>query len=606
MQLIAARLPSRSPAGGIARRRPFPYTSADDSRHRPRALVAVVSAASPRLEVRDLTCRFADPPAQALAGVSITAGAGELVAVMGESGAGKSTLLRCVNGLVPSLAPAECGGEILLDGAAVLGTPVGALAGRVAMVFQDFEAQLFSTNVRLEIAFGPAQLGVAPDEIERRVADVLARVDLEHLVGRDPRALSGGQKQRLAIASILAMAPGVILLDEAATDLDPIGRRELYATLERLRGEGIALVAVEHEIDPVLGADRLCLMRGGTVVASGPAADLARDVDAFLACGVRPHDLAVLARRLGVDLPLDVDGAAAELHRRGARADASVLDAAGSRGGAASAPPILEVVHLSHRYADGPSAVEDVSLTIGGGEMIALVGRNGSGKTTLAKHLNGLLRAGAGGVRLDGTDLATLPLDRVAQQVGYVFQNPDDQLFAATVAEEIAFGPQNFGLVADALAARVDEVLAAVGLEMRRDDDPFLLSKGERQRLAVATVLAMAPRVLILDEPTTGLDYPQQRRMLELLVTLRARGTTIVLITHSPWVVAEYAERVLLMHEGRLVFDGAFAAFVAGAALRRAAAFEPPPATILGLAFGHATRTVDELVRVLGLPAVPS
>ena len=580
-----------------------------------------MSAASPRLEVRALTCRFADPPAEALAGVSLAADAGELVAVMGESGAGKSTLLRCVNGLVPSLAPAECGGEILLDGAAVLGTPVGALAGRVAMVFQDFEAQLFSTNVRLEVAFGPAQLGVAPDEIERRVADALARVDLAHLVGRDPRALSGGQKQRLAIASILAMAPGVILLDEAATDLDPIGRRELYATLERLRGEGLALVAVEHEIDPVLGADRLCLMRGGAVVASGRAADLARDVDAFLACGVRPHDIALLGRRLGVDLPLDVEGAAVELRRRGARA-VSARDANGALDAVtdtprsiaadvppphvAGGPPILEVAHLTHRYADGPSAVDDVSVTIGAGEMIALVGRNGSGKTTLAKHLNGLLRAGAGSVRLDGADNATLPLDRVAQQVGYVFQNPDDQLFAATVADEIAFGPQNFGLAGDALAARVDEVLAAVDLAARRDDDPFLLSKGERQRLAVATVLAMAPRVLILDEPTTGLDYPQQRRMLELLVTLRRGGTTVVLITHSPWVVAEYAERVLLMHEGRLVFDGAFAAFVADPALRRAAAFEPPPATMLGLAFGRATRTVDELVRALDLPAAPA
>ncbi len=570
---------------------------------------------SARLEVRDLTCRFADPPAQALAGVSIAAGAGELVAIMGESGAGKSTLLRCVNGLIPSLAPAECGGEILLDGAAVLGTPVGALAGRVAMVFQDFEAQLFSTNVRLEVAFGPAQLGVAPEEIERRVADALARVDLAHLGTRDPRALSGGQKQRLAIASILAMAPGVILLDEAATDLDPIGRRELYATLERLRGERIALVAVEHEIDPVLGADRLVLMRGGAVVATGPAEALARDVDAFLACGVRPHDAAVLARRLGVDLALDVDAAAAELRRRGARADPSALDpraggtvlassaASGAPRTRASGAPILEVVHLRHRYADGPSAVDDVSLEIRGGEMIALVGRNGSGKTTLAKHLNGLLRAGTGSVRLDGTDVATLPLDRVAQQIGYVFQNPDDQLFAATVAEEIAFGPRNFGLDGDALGARVAEVLAAVGLAPRRDDDPFLLSKGERQRLAVATVLAMAPRVLILDEPTTGLDYPQQRRMLELLATLRARGTTIVLITHSPWVVAEYAERVLLMHEGRLVFDGTFGAFVADAALRRAAAFEPPPVTSLGLAFGCATRTVEELVRVLRLPA---
>ena len=569
-----------------------------------------MTARVPRLEVQALACRFADPPAQALAGVSLTAAAGELVAIMGESGAGKSTLLRCVNGLIPSLSPAECSGAILLDGAPVLGLSAGELAGRVAMVFQDFEAQLFSTNVRLEVAFGPAQLGVPPVEIERRVDAALVRVELQHLMHRDPRELSGGQKQRLAIASILAMAPSVILLDEAATDLDPIGRQELYATLQRLRTRDLALVAVEHEIEPLVGADRLYLMRGGVVVASGAAETLARDVETFLGCGIRPHDLAVLGRRLGMDLPLDVPGAVATLQRQRA-APAGVTaapyaplpDAGGTNPGAA---PILEVERVTYRYGDGAAAVDDVSLRIGSGELIALVGRNGSGKTTLAKHLNGLLRATHGSVRLEGADVARLPLDRVAQRVGYVFQNPDDQLFAATVAEEVAFGPHNFGLTGDALATRVREALTAVALDGRRDDDPFLLSKGERQRLAVATVLAMAPAVLILDEPTTGLDYPQQRRMLDLLLRVRAGGTAIVLITHTPWVVAEYAERVLVMHAGRLIFDGRFSAFVADPELLRAAAFEPPPATRVGLAYGHSVRSVDELVAVLAPSRRPS
>jgi len=561
---------------------------------------------APRLALRSLACRFAEPPAQALAGVSLVAGAGELVAIMGASGAGKSTLLRCVNGLVPSLAPAETSGAILLDGQDVLGAPTRALAGRVAMVFQDFEAQLFSTNVRLEVAFGPTQLGVPPAEIARRVDEALARVELREVTGRDPRELSGGQKQRLAIASILAMAPGVVLLDEAATDLDPVGRQELYATLQRLRARDLALVAVEHEIEPLVAADRLYLMREGTVVASGPAAILAHDVDAFVACGVRPHDLALLGRRLGLELPLDVSDAVGELRRRFPSAAALPAAPAGSAapGVVAVAPtapttPILEVEHVTHRYRDGAPAVDDVSLAIGPGELIAIVGRNGSGKTTLAKHLNGLLRAPQGRIRLEGADVAQLPLDRVAQRVGYDFQNPDDQLFAATVAEEVAFGPRNFGLDGEALAARVRETLDAVGLDERRDDDPFLLSKGERQRLAVATVLAMAPRVLILDEPTTGLDHPQQRRMLELLVRLRAAGTAIVLITHTPWVVAEYAERVLVMRDGQLVFDGDFARFVGDPVLTAAAAYDPPPATRVGLAFGHAARSVDELVGVL-------
>jgi energy-coupling factor transport system ATP-binding protein len=579
------------------------------------------------LDIRDLRCVFADPPATALAGVTLAVAPGELVAVMGESGAGKSTLLRCVNALVPSLVPATCSGDIRVGEMPVLGRAVGELGGRVAMVFQDFEAQLFCTNVRLEVAFGPGQLGVPGDEIARRVDAMLDLVDLSSFADRDPSSLSGGQKQRLAIASILAMKPDLMLLDEAGTDLDPLGRAELYAALARLRGEHVTLIAVEHEIDPLLDADRLVLMRHGAVVASGVPAALARDPALFLRCGVRPHDLAVLGERLGMELPLDVDGAYEALRRVGvgvgsrveapispgeraaldtASASASERAATASSESAATpssgAPPILEVEALSHAYDGGPPVLEDVRLRIGHGELIALIGQNGSGKTTLAKHLNGLLRPTHGRVRLDGVDLRGVPLERAAQQIGYVFQNPDHQLFAASVEEEVAFGPRNVGLEGAALEARVADVLAAVELDALRDCDPFLLSKGDRQRLAVATVLAMAPRVLILDEPTTGLDYPQQRRMLELLARLHAGGTTIVVITHSPWVVAEYAERALLMRAGRLVFDGPFLDLIATPDLLRSAAFELPPATRLGHAFGLRVRTAEELAVALGAP----
>jgi energy-coupling factor transport system ATP-binding protein len=552
------------------------------------------------LVVRDFTCRYTDPPAPALAGVSLAVAPGELVAIMGASGAGKSTLLRCINALVPALVPAVCDGEIRLGAQPLLGVEVGDLGGRVAMVFQDFEAQLFSTNVRLEVAFGPGQLGVEPGEIAARVERTLALVNLADCGDRDPSTLSGGQKQRLAIASILAMEPEVLLLDEPATDLDPIGRREFYAALESVRGKRLVLLAVEHEVDPVLRADRLVLMSAGRIVAAGPTAALVRDVDLFTACGVRPHDLAVLARRLGCDLPLDVDGAVAALRARGVPESARTAPAAAPAGRtAAAAPPILEVRGLARVYEDGTHALADVSFTLGSGEFVALIGQNGSGKTTLAKHLNGLLRAEVGEVRLDGADLGALPLERVAREIGYVFQNPDHQLFAATVADEVAFGPRNFGLAGEALAARVDETLAAVGLAAVRDEDPCLLRKGERQRLAVATVLAMAPRVLILDEPTTGLDYPQVRAMLELLARLHAAGTTIVVITHSPWVVVEYAERALLMRRGRLVFDGALGELLDDEPLLRSAAFEAPPAVRVARALGIAARTVDELVRAL-------
>jgi energy-coupling factor transport system ATP-binding protein len=392
------------------------------------------------------------------------------------------------------------------------------------------------------------------------------------------------------------MEPGVLLLDEAATDLDPAGRRDLYATLQRLRGGRLTMLAVEHEIDPVMSADQLVLMRHGEIVARGRPDQLARDPAIFLRCGVRPHDLALLATRLDLDdLPLDLDGAIERLRARGVAGAAAAVPDAGARG-----RPILEVERLTCSYGATIPVLEGVQLRIGAGEFIALIGQNGSGKTTLAKHLNGLLRPEGGTVRLDGVDLATLPLERVAPEVGYVFQNPDHQLFAATVGDEVAFGPRNFGLAGAELEQRVRDTLAAVDLLALRDEDPFLLNKGERQRLAVATVLALAPRVLILDEPTTGLDYPQQRRMLELLARLRAAGTTVVVITHSPWVVVEYAERALLMGEGRLLFDGPLATVLGDEGLLAAAAFEPPPIARLARALGVPGCSVDAVARALG------
>jgi energy-coupling factor transport system ATP-binding protein len=237
-----------------------------------------------------------------------------------------------------------------------------------------------------------------------------------------------------------------------------------------------------------------------------------------------------------------------------------------------------------------------VTLSIAEGEFIALLGQNGSGKTTLAKHLSGLLVPTRGRVFLRGQDLQRVPLHELAQEVSYVFQNPDHQLFADTVEEEVAFGPRNIGLYAAEVEARVHEALEAVGLNALRKHDPFLLGRGERQRLAVAALLALRPRALILDEPTTGLDYPEQRRMMELLRRLHQDGRTIIIITHVPWVAAEYAERALLMAQGKLLWDGPLRGLCARVDLCARAAFRPPDITLLGSHFGVTPLSVEEFV----------
>jgi energy-coupling factor transport system ATP-binding protein len=257
---------------------------------------------------------------------------------------------------------------------------------------------------------------------------------------------------------------------------------------------------------------------------------------------------------------------------------------------------ILSVEDVTHEYDNGSAALRHVSLTIGAGELIALIGQNGSGKTTLAKHLNGLLHPTRGVVRLRGEDIRALPLNRVAADVGYVFQNPDHQIFAAAVWDEVAFGLRNFGVPAAEVESRVRRALDEVGLAGLEREDPFLLGKGQRQRLAVASLLVLEPTVLVLDEPTTGLDFAEQQRMMDLLRRLHGGGRTLVVITHSPWVVAEYAERGILMQGGRIRFDGALRELFGEEKLLTECRFRLPDVTRLGLARGLTALSVEELV----------
>jgi energy-coupling factor transport system ATP-binding protein len=281
---------------------------------------------------------------------------------------------------------------------------------------------------------------------------------------------------------------------------------------------------------------------------------------------------------------------------------ASLADASASATASAliaDAPPLIVVENLKFGYAFGPTILNGINLTIGPGEFAAIIGQNGSGKTTLAKLIVGLLEPSGGRIMLGGRDRASLPIAATAHEAGYVFQNPDHQIFAATVEDEVAFGPRNFGLDAAEVMRRCDEVLQAVNLSGQRGADPFLLSKGERQRLAVASVLALQPRVLILDEPTTGLDYREQRRMMALVSELNRSGIAIVMITHTPWLVAEYARRVILMRHGNILYDGGVAGLFADSALLEGSSFVPPPAPALARRFGLQALTPDELIAEL-------
>ncbi len=580
---------------------------------------------------------YADAATPALREVSLRVRPGEMIVIIGASGAGKSTLVKCLNRVIPAFQTGQLSGEVRLLGRRLVHEKVGELASTVGMVFQDFEAQLFATTVRDEIIFGMEQLGVERAEMQCRLDEALAQVGLAGFEARDPTTLSGGQKQRLAIAALLALRPQVLVLDEPTTDLDPQGRREIFALLGQMRAEGHTLVLVEHELAAAVAADQVVLLSGGKVIASGPPDHILPQIETLERYGVRPRDVDRLFKTLGVNgCPHDVEGAVEvlrenagrslvpspltgeacpesfdyaqdKLRRRsqdgGAiltpRASATpslILPHKGGEKAEEGSPSLLHLQSVTHVYPGDSPAVCDVTLSIAEGEFIALLGQNGSGKTTLAKHLSGLLAPTQGGVFLRGQELRQVPLHKLAQEVSYVFQNPDHQLFADTVEEEVAFGPRNIGLGTVEVEVRVREALAAVGLGALRKSDPFLLGRGERQRLAVAALLALRPHVLILDEPTTGLDYPEQRRMMDLLRRLHREGRTIIIITHVPWVAAEYAERALLMAQGQLLWDGSLRELCGQTDLCARASFRPPDITLLGLRFGMTPLSVDEFV----------
>jgi energy-coupling factor transport system ATP-binding protein len=552
---------------------------------------------SPTASVEQVEFSYRGSVEPALRGVDLTLGPGQMIGIMGASGAGKSTLAKCLNRLVPSFEAGDFRGLVRIGGRPVDGSRVCDLAATVGMVFQDFEAQLFATNAGLEVAFAMQQVGMPRDEIVARVGPALAAVGLIGFESRDPTSLSGGEKQRLAIAAVLALRPQLIVFDEPTTDLDPEGRSEVLALIRSMRGQGVALVVIEHDAEELRECDRLLLMRSGEIVAEGPPAQLLTRLELLEDCGVRPPDLNRALASLGVDGSVgDISGAERKLRAAGFGPAAAV---APPRAPQTAAPALVETRQLSFAYTADRPVLDGIELRIATAEFVAIVGQNGSGKTTLAKLLTGLLKPTRGRVLLDGRDRAELAPAESAHLVGYVFQNPDHQIFASTVEEEVAFGPRNFGLAPEAVEERTAEVLHAVNLEHARARDPFLLSKGERQRLAVASILALRPRLLILDEPTTGLDYREQRRMMTLVTELNRSGIAIVIITHTPWLVAEYARRVVLMRKGRVLFDGAVREFFAQDELLQGSSFRAPEVTRLARQFGFSALNVAEFVAAM-------
>jgi energy-coupling factor transporter ATP-binding protein EcfA2 len=482
---------------------------------------------------------------------------GTFIVVMGHGGSGKSTLCCSLNGLVPGFFRGEYRGRVFIKGQEVSRHPVTEMSHLVGLVLQDFETQLFSTNVELEMAFGPENHCLHRSEIERRIQRYLSFVGLEKLRHREPATLSGGQKQRLAIGSVLALEPQILVMDEATTDLDPKGREEVLSLADYLHEEGRTLLVVDHEPEIAARADQVWLMRDGQVLSQGPPSEILKSVPMIKSCGVKPHPLAEFFQSMNWQgRPLTAETAIALIEENNL-IQRMKIEFTSTPCDPLKGTPILKAKGLRYTYPNhSVEALREIDLSIYEGEFIAILGQNGSGKTTLAKHFNGLLKPTSGQMLVQGKPIAEYRRHELARLIGYVFQNPDHQIFAGTVSEEVGFGLKVLGESPKLIERRVAEVLENVGLTGYEERVPFALTKGERQQVAVASVLATQPQVIILDEPTTGLDYRHQRSMMEMLSRLNRAGHTVIIITHSMEVAAEYATRTIIMKEGAILLEG--------------------------------------------------
>jgi energy-coupling factor transporter ATP-binding protein EcfA2 len=552
------------------------------------------------ISIKNLTFTYQGTERPALQNIQGQIEDGTFVVVMGHGGAGKSTLCCSLNALVPKFFRGKYQGRVLVNGKEVAQHRVAEMSRLVGLVLQDFESQLFCTNVELEMAFGPENHCLSRQEIERRIQHYLGLVGLETLRNREPASLSGGQKQRLAIGSVLALEPKVLVMDEPTTELDPLGREEVLSVSESIREEGRSLLVVDHEPETAVTADQVWLLRDGQVVSRGSPSEILVDTTTMESCGVKTLPMVELFHTMnwpGNPLAVETAIELIQKHHFTERLERKVKTASFSH---SKGFPILKAEELRYVYPTyHVEALRGIDLTIYEGDFIAILGQNGSGKTTLAKHFNGLLKPTFGRMWVENRPTTECSHRELARWVGYVFQNPDHQIFARTVAGEVGFGLRMQGETSKTIEKRLAEALDTVGLQGYEQKVPFTLTKGERQRVAVASVLATQPQVIILDEPTTGLDYRHQRNMMEMLNRLNQDGHTIIVITHSMWVAAEYANRTVVMKDGTILSDGPTRAVFADEVRLAEASLRPSSLVRLSNWLGTEALTVEQMVKEL-------
>jgi len=547
------------------------------------------------IEVKDLS--YVHPQANqaalpALQDITFTIEEGELVALVGANGSGKTTLARHLNAL---LVPASGMGSVRIAGLDTRQkSDYSTIRTTVGMVFQSPEDQIVGMTVEEDVAFGPENLGIAPAEIRRRVKAALETVNMEDLRLRPPHQLSAGQMQRVALAGILAMRPRCIVFDEATSMLDPQGRRDVMDLLLRLNREGLTIIYITHFMEEAAQARRVIALHQGKIVLDGTPEAVFSSQAQLEEIGLSLPPAAALAGLLRPALPalppglLTADALLSALPP--CYHDASGgLNANGGTRARPEASRLIEVSNLGYTYLRGTPfaqrALAGVSLRTGDHVNHGLIGATGSGKSTLLQHLNGLIRPQEGTVRVGSFDLndVKISLKSVCQFVGLAFQNPEAQFFEQYVGDEISFGPRQMGLKTG-LARPVRQAMELVGLDFEKFKDrlTFTLSGGEKRKVALASVLALNPTILLLDEPLAGMDPLSHRELLAGFKGLSERGMTLIVSSHYMEDLVELTEELTLLQSGKDVLGGSTAEVFSNQEVLRQAGLEAPLVTRVG------------------------
>ncbi len=540
--------------------------------------------ADPIIQIQHFS--FTYPGGQkALDDITLEVAEKEYLAIVGANGAGKTTLCLLLNGVIPNVLGGRLSGSVQVCGLDTFTQHVYDIAQFVGLVLQDPESQLFAADVRSEIAFAAENRGIPRQEIIERMEQVLKIVRLEKLAGRLSDELSGGQKQRLAIAANLIVRPRILVADEPTSQLDPIGKDEVFATLNDLnQNHGMTVVVASHDVDEIARyAQRVIVLDQGKIILEGTPEQVFRETETLDRVYVHVPDIVRLGKAIRLpnqeQLSLDVEEAAGQiissfqLELR----PAEKTDEPAAVEARASKEPAVSIKGLTYTYPGTQQpALQDVSFEIPGGQFVAMIGQNGAGKTTLMKCLVGLFKPGEGEVLVQGQSLKDKSVRDVARMIGLILQNPDTQLFTMSVEEEIRFGLLNLRLSEEEIKQRVEEAIAITGLNEYRTLYPFKLSLGDRRKVAVASIVAMRPEVLIFDEPLTGQDYKGRHELTNLAAQLHEAGHTVLLISHDMELVAQYSQRTLVLGQGRLLLDAPTRAVFDQVDILRSTYIEPP------------------------------